>query len=300
MGVNAAFIVRSASRTPDATTPARTVRTTTLSLIPLVKAAGLMVALSFALLTSDLLALAVAVDAPCLVVAVTKTRETTLPTVAFNARAAARVTEAASTPTAAGVGMIGSVALHPLASYLSVIGRPGRIRPMHETTMTDYWDGELRRLAREATVLSLAMVVANGRDDGEHLEQQAATVVGGLFLLRLTAAIRAAGGRRGADTVLRVVPEIGPGLSEVLERLTTDVTGPDTHAQDWLRENGEWLERAFIAARLAHIAGTAIKMNSVETFRELRGIARWPHMLGYEGTSEDIAISVMSAKARQT
>ena len=147
-------------------------------------------------------------------------------------------------------------------------------------------------------MLTLEMLTATGRDDGERLEREASPVVDALFQLRLTAAIRAAGGRGGAAGSLCDLQEVSPFLSDGLDYLTAGVTAPDVDAKRWLRENGVRLESAFNAARLAHMTGTAMKMNAVGNFGEFRQMARRPDLRDFEGTSEDIAITVMSAKAR--
>jgi hypothetical protein len=159
-------------------------------------------------------------------------------------------------------------------------------------------DIDLTRLSLRATMLTLEMLTATGRHDGERLERQATQVVDALFQLRLTAAIQAAGGRHGAEDLLRDLPEISPALARGLDCLSTGVTAPDGGAQIWLQGNGDQLERAFNTARVAHMAGTAMKMNAVKDFAEFRRMAGQPDLRDLAGTSEDIAISVMSAKAR--
>jgi hypothetical protein len=74
----------------------------------------------------------------------------------------------------------------------------------------DEWDIDLDRLSLRATMLTLEMLTAAGRYDGERLERRATPVVDALFQLRLTAAIRAAGGRHGAEVLLRDLPDISP------------------------------------------------------------------------------------------
>ncbi len=165
--------------------------------------------------------------------------------------------------------------------------------------MIDEWDRALTRLAYCSTVLMLEMVTANGRHDGRKLETFATPIVGELFLLRLKTAIRAAGGRQGADRLLRDVTEISPDISDALDCLAASGTTRDPDARDWLRENGDRLEQAYVTARLAHMAGTAMKMNAVRNFAELRQLARRPDLRDFEGTSEDIAICLMSAKASE-
>src|SRR4051812_49011698 len=134
--------------------------------------------------------------------------------------------------------------------------------------MTNEWDLDLARLTLQVTVLTLEMLTATGRDDGERLERRATPVVDALFLFRLTAVILAAGGRHGAALLLRDLPEISPALSHGLDCLSTGVTASGRSAQIWLQENGDRLERAYKAARVAHMAGTAMKMNAVKNFTE--------------------------------
>ena len=98
--------------------------------------------------------------------------------------------------------------------------------------------------------------------------------------------------------LLRDLPEVSPALSEGLDCLSTVVTAPDRGAQSWLRENGGLLERAFNSARVAHMAGTAMKMNAIENFAEFQYMAGLPNLRDFAGTSEDIAICLLSAKAR--
>lgn len=164
--------------------------------------------------------------------------------------------------------------------------------------MIDEWDANLTRLAYRATVLILEMITANGRDDGRRLEQFATPVVGELLLLRLKAAVQAAGGRHGADHLLGDVQEISLNISDGLECLAATTTVPDIDAQEWLRRNDDRLEQAYVAARLAHMAGTAMKLNAVENFAEMRRMACRSDLRDFEGTSEDIAIYLLSAKAR--
>ena len=164
--------------------------------------------------------------------------------------------------------------------------------------MLDEWDRGLTRLTYRTTVLILEMMAANGRHDGRRLEYFATPIVDELLLLKLKTAVLAAGRRHGADALLRDLLEIGADLSNGLACLASDVTAPDANARDWLRKNGGRLECAFTAARLAHMAGTAMKMNAVENFAELSQMARRPDLRDFEGTSEDIAIKVMSVKAR--
>ena len=78
--------------------------------------------------------------------------------------------------------------------------------------MLDEWSRDLTRLLLRATLLTLDMIAASGRDDGRWLETEATTVVDALFQLRLVAAIRAAGGRPGAEVLLRDLPEVSPAL----------------------------------------------------------------------------------------
>ena len=111
--------------------------------------------------------------------------------------------------------------------------------------MLDEWNRDLTRLSRRVTFLTLDMIAASGRDDGRRLESEATPVVDALFQLRLVAAIRAAGGRQGAEVLLRDLPEVSPALSEGLDCCSTGVTVPDRSAQSWLRANGGLLERAF-------------------------------------------------------
>ncbi len=165
--------------------------------------------------------------------------------------------------------------------------------------MIDEWDRNLTRLAYRAAALILEMIAANGRHDGRRLEDSATPVVGELFVLRLKATIRAAGGRHGADHLLRDVQEISPTISDGLECLAAGRKVPDTDARDWLRQNNDRLEHAYVAARLAHMAGTAMKMNAVENFAELRQMAGRPDLRDFKGTSEDIAICLLPAKARE-
>ena len=164
--------------------------------------------------------------------------------------------------------------------------------------MLDEWNRDLARLLLQTTLLALDMIAASGRDDGRRLESEATTVVDALFQLRLVAAIRAAGGRLGAEVLLRDLPEVSPALSEGLDCFSTVVTAPDKGAQSWLRENGGLLERAFNSARVAHMAGTAMKMNAIENFAEFQYMAGLPNLRDFAGTSEDIAICLLSAKAR--
>ena len=163
--------------------------------------------------------------------------------------------------------------------------------------MLDEWNRDLTRLLLRATLLTLDMIAASGRDDGRRLESEATTVVDALFQLRLVAAIRA-GGRQGAEVLLCDLPEASPALSEGLDCYSTGVTAPDRGAQSWLRENGGLLERAFNSARVAHMAGTAMKMNAIENFAEFQYMAGLPNLRDFAGTSEDIAICLLSAKAR--
>jgi hypothetical protein len=58
--------------------------------------------------------------------------------------------------------------------------------------MLDEWDRDLTRLLLRATLLTLDMIAASGRDDGRRIESEATPVVDALFQLRLVAAIRAA------------------------------------------------------------------------------------------------------------
>lgn len=164
--------------------------------------------------------------------------------------------------------------------------------------MTDQWDRDLTRLLLRAAWLAAELTAASGRDDGRRLESEAAQVVDALFALRLTTAVQAAGGRQGAEAMLRDLPEISPGLSDGLDRMASHMTAPDLGAQSWLRENGARLERAFIAARVAHMAGTAMKLNAIENFAEFQYMARLPNLRDFAGTSEDIAVCILSAKAR--
>jgi hypothetical protein len=161
----------------------------------------------------------------------------------------------------------------------------------------DEWDVDLARLSLRATMLTLEMLTAAGRHNGERLERQATQVVDALFQLRLTAAIQAAGGRHGAEDLLRDLPEISPALARGLDCLAVGVTAPDGCAQIWLQENGDQLERVFNTARVAHMAGTAMKMNAVKNFAEFRRLAGQPDLRDLAGTSEDIAICLLSAKA---
>ena len=164
--------------------------------------------------------------------------------------------------------------------------------------MLDEWNRDLTWLLLRATLLTLDMIAASGRDDGRRLESEATPVVDALFQLRLVAAIRAAGGRQGAEVLLRDLPEVSPALSEGLDCFSTGVTAPDRSAQSWLRANGGLLERAFNSARVAHMAGTAMKMNAIENFAEFQYMAGLPNLRDFAGTSEDIAICLLSAKAR--
>ena len=164
--------------------------------------------------------------------------------------------------------------------------------------MLDEWNRDLTRLLLRATSLTLDMIAASGRDDGRRLESEATTVVDALFQLRLVAAIRAAGGRQGAEVLLRDLPEVSPALSEGLDCLSIGLMAPDRSAQSWLRENGGLLERAFNSARVAHMAGTAMKMNAIENFAEFQRMACLPNLRDFAGTSEDIAICLLSAAAR--
>jgi hypothetical protein len=83
-----------------------------------------------------------------------------------------------------------------------------------------------------------------------------------------------------------------------LDCFSTGVTAPDREAQSWLRANGGLLEYAFNSARVAHMAGTAMKMNAIENFAEFQHMAGLPNLRDFAETSEDIAICLLSAKAR--
>jgi hypothetical protein len=48
---------------------------------------------------------------------------------------------------------------------------------------------------------------------------------------------------------------------------------------------------------VAHMAGTAIKMNAIEDFAEFLQVAGRPNLRDFGGTSEEIAICLLSAKA---
>jgi hypothetical protein len=184
------------------------------------------------------------------------------------------------------------------SGHNNLIAADGRETPGNDNPMTDGWDMDLARLSIRATMLTREMLIATGRDDGERLETQATRVVDALLHLRLTAAIQAAGGRRGAEDLLADLPEISPALARGLDFLSSGVTAPDVRAQNWLQVNGDQLERAFTTARVAHMTGTAMKMNAVQNFAEFRHMVGQPGLRDLAGTPEDIAICLLSAKAR--
>lgn len=98
----------------------------------------------------------------------------------------------------------------------------GQGRPKNGKPMTNEWDMDLARLSLRATMLTLEMLTATGRDDGERLERHATPVVDALFQFLLTAATD----RDAAEAARESVVAKAQRSPSAIRKQTTGVT-PD-------------------------------------------------------------------------